>query len=107
MITIDDVRTAVGSSDPGGTLDGLVRNELAAGKTAAEIYAALLPITRAVRKASPLPEDVDEILLGTLDALTGHCDPDYCYKDPPAAPANGAVPHTPADGRQAEARPPA
>lgn len=102
MITMDEVRTAVASPDPATALDRLVRDCLAAGRTTAEIYAVLLPIVRSIRKASPLPEDVDEILLGTLDALTGHCDTDYCYQDPPGAPVNG----TPTDGRTVESRRP-
>jgi hypothetical protein len=30
-----------------------------------------------------LPEDGEEALWGTLDALTGACHPDCQYKDPP------------------------
>ena len=104
-MTTEDVRAAVESPDPAEKLDRLVRDQLAAGKTTAEIYAVLLPITRAIRKASPLPEDVDEILLGTLDALIGHCDPDYCYQDPPHSPLNGAAIPTPTDRREAETHP--
>lgn len=109
MMTLEEVRTAVSSADPAGELDRLVEARLAAGKTTAEIYAALLPLARTIRKTTPLPEDVDEILLGTLDALTGHCNPDECYQDPPEARANGAASTggTPWASEGTPARPPA
>jgi hypothetical protein len=55
MMTSDEVRAAVESPNPAGGLDRLVRARLAAGKTTAEIYAALLPIARTIRTATPLP----------------------------------------------------
>ncbi|MDB5312005.1 MAG: hypothetical protein JWO38_6207 [Gemmataceae bacterium] len=85
-MTLEKVRGALGSSDPAADLDRLVRDELATGRTTAEIYSALLPIVRTIRKTSKLSEDVDEILLGTLDALIGNCNPDECYQDPPKPP---------------------
>jgi hypothetical protein len=86
MITIERVRSAVLSDDPAAELDRLVRAELAAGRPTAEVFDALLPIAREVRKTVSLSEDADQILLGTLDALTGNCNPDECYQDPqPAA----------------------
>jgi len=83
MITLDRVRSAVLSRDPATELDNLVRAELAGGRKTADVFNALLPIARELRKTTPLPEDADQILLGTLDALTRNCNPDECYKDPP------------------------
>lgn len=85
MITLDRVRNAVLSRDPAAELDNLVRAELAGGRKTADVFNVLLPIARELRKTTPLPEDADQILLGTLDALTGNCNPDECYKDPPEA----------------------
>jgi len=102
MMTLDQVRTALGSRNPAEALDSLVRGELAGGKTTGELYTTLVPMARTIRTDSPLPEDVDEILLGTLDALIGHCNPDECYHDPirpdlPAeeAPERSVAPPTP------------
>ncbi len=83
MMTIEQLRAALHSPDPTAALDDLIRAELAAGWTTGELYQALLPLVRTVRKESPLPTDVDEALLGTLDALIGHCNPDECYQDLP------------------------
>jgi hypothetical protein len=92
---LQTLHAALESSDPTGQLDRLVRNELAEGRTTAEIYAVLLPIVRTIRMASPLPQDVDEMLLGTLDALTGDCNPDECFQDPPATPSHPVNPEAP------------
>ena len=83
MTTVDEVRAAVTSADPAGELDRLVRARLAAGRTTAEVFAALLPLARTVRTSTVRTEDADQILLGTLDALTGNCNPDECYLDAP------------------------
>jgi len=85
MITLDRVRSAVLSRDPSTELDNLVRAEIAVGRKTADIFDVLLPIARELRKTTPLSEDADQILLGTLDALTGNCNPDECYQDPPNA----------------------
>ncbi|MBA4064942.1 MAG: hypothetical protein C0501_14760 [Isosphaera sp.] len=90
-MTVDEVRAAVTSADPAGELDRLVRSRLAAGRTTAEVFAALLPLARAVRTSAVLTEDADQILLGTLDALTGNCNPDECYQDVPLLTGERAV----------------
>lgn len=92
MITLDLVRGAVLSPDPAGELDRVVRGELVRGRTTAEVFAALLPVACEIRKTSPLPEDADQVLLGTLDALTGNCNPDECYQDSPAPAPVGTSP---------------
>jgi len=97
-MTLDTVREALETSDPAAMLDRLVRDQLVAGQTTAEIYETLLPITRTIRKATTLPEDVDEVLLGTLDALIGNCNPDECYQDspkPPILPATEEIANVP------------
>ena len=85
MITMELVRGAVLSRDPAGELDRLVRAELAGGRKTAEVFAALLPLAREIRTTTFISEDADQILLGTLDALTGDCNRDECYQDPPTA----------------------
>ena len=80
-MTLTEIREAVTAADPAAALDRLIRRDLALGRPTAAIHAELLPLVRAVRTATPPSEDVDEILLGTLDALTGDCNPDECYHD--------------------------
>ena len=84
MLTIDAVRTALAAVDPFEAMDRLVRAELSGGRTTADIYAALWPVVKQLRESGGLTANDREALTGTLDALTGDCDPDQCYQDPPA-----------------------
>lgn len=93
-MTLDHIRDALSAPDPYDAMDRLVRAELGAGRTTRRVYEELLPLVRATRRAAPLPEDADEILLGTLDAPTGDCDPDQCDQDPPAAADAGPPPRS-------------
>lgn len=92
MITLDTVRAALICSDPYAGIDRLIRDELAAGRTTAEIHADLLPLARDVRRAEGISEDASEALLGALDALTGQCHADCRYSDPPVAKNVTATP---------------
>lgn len=90
MITFDGVKAALTTADPHAAMDRLVRAELSAGRTTADIFAGLFPIAKSVRDTLGLSKDASAALIGTLDALTGDCDPDQCYQDPPTAPAHPA-----------------
>jgi len=92
MLTIENVRAALSFSDPAQELDRLIKAQLAVGQTTGALYAQLVPIVRSIRSGGELSEDVDEILLGTLDALIGHCNPNECYADPATSPiSNGSL----------------
>lgn len=90
MITLDTLRAAL-TADPFAGIDALIRSELAAGRTTADVHAELFPLVRSARRTPGLTEDASEALLGALDALNGNCHPDCRYSDravPPAS-ANG------------------
>lgn len=84
MITLDAVRAAVAAPDPYEAMDRLVRAELAAGRRVQDVYVGLGPLVDPVLDTPGLTEDGEEAFLGTLDALTGNCDSDQWYADPPA-----------------------
>lgn len=85
MITFDDVKAALAAGDPHTAMDRLIRSELAAGRRTADIFTELFPTAKRARETLGLSRDANAALIGTLDALTGDCDPDQCYQDPPDA----------------------
>lgn len=90
MMTFDDVKSALAAADPHAAMDRLVRGELARGRRTADVFAELFPHAKAARATLGLSKDATAALIGTLDALTGDCDPDQCYQDPPVA-SNGTA----------------
>jgi hypothetical protein len=85
MIVYELLRQAAATADPHATLDRVVRTELSAGRTTADIYAEVLPLARALRSAPGLSAEGAGALTGMLDALTGDCDPEQVYQDPPSS----------------------
>jgi hypothetical protein len=83
MISIEAARAAALSDVPWDRLDELVRVELAAGRKVKEIAADFIGIADEVWDTPGLSVDGHDALGDTLDALTGCCHSDYCYKDPP------------------------
>jgi len=92
MLTTESIRSAISAGDPARELDRLIEGQLAVGQTTGELYDHLVPIVRTIRASSALSEDGDEILLGTLDALIGHCNPDECFVDPVLSPSSNGSP---------------
>jgi hypothetical protein len=103
MITFGQLRSAILNPEPRAGLDALVRAELAAGKNTKAIYDELLGHIDLVRAMQEYTDTLEDALGDTLDALSGWCHPDFCYKDPP----NSALttPATP-PGTIPEAAPP-
>lgn len=90
MITLDALREALLSGDPAGAADRLVSAELASGRRTKQVYDELLALVLPVRKTPGYTEEAEDVLMDTLDALSGYVHPDFAYKDPePATPANG------------------
>jgi hypothetical protein len=83
MMTSEAVRAAVLSDQPWTRLDELVRTELAAGRTTAQIYATLSNMRDEITRTPTLSEDGEDAFGDTLDALTGNCHSDCQYRDPP------------------------
>lgn len=85
MMTLDVVRGAVLSADPYDRMDGLVRAELAAGRSVDSLIAELNPLVDDALDTPGLTRDGREAFLGTLDRLTGDCVPEQHYHDLPVA----------------------
>ena len=83
MITLDALRAALRHSQPWTAMDGLVRAEQATGRKVRDIHAELRALVEPVRALDNPPEDADDAMMDTLDALAGDCRPEDCYKDPP------------------------
>lgn len=83
MITIEDARSAMLADQPWVALDGLVRAEMAAGRKVKDIAAEFRAIYVPLSDTPGLSDDSEDALGDTLDALTGNCHSDSCYKDPP------------------------
>ncbi len=83
MLTLDAVRTALLSDQPWLRLDELVRAELASGQTTRQIYKSLMGLADEIDTTPDLSEDGSDAFGDILDALTGYCRADQCYKDPP------------------------
>ena len=83
MLTLDTIRAALADPDPYTEMDRLVRAEQASGRRVKDILNSLGPLADMILDAPGLTRDGEEALLGALDALTGDCDPDQWYRDPP------------------------
>lgn len=83
MITLDNLRSALRHPQPWAAMDELVRAEQAAGRKVQEIHDELRVLVEPVRAAENPPEDADDAMMDTLDALSGNCRSEDCYKDPP------------------------
>lgn len=95
-MTLAQIQSAVAATKPFAQMDQLVRQELAAGRTVAEIVADVSPLVDDVLALPGLTDDGEEAFLGTLDALLGNCRADQCYTDPPRSTlAAGSVPNAP------------
>jgi hypothetical protein len=90
MISMDAIRTAVFSDMPWSKLDELVRAEMAAGRLTRHIADELAEKMNDVWGLPGIPEDGQNAYGDTLDALTGNCHSDCCYKDPPITPVESA-----------------
>jgi hypothetical protein len=90
MITLDALREALLSSDPAGSADRLITTELAAGRRTKQVYDELLTLVLPVRATPGYTEEAEDILMDSLDALSGYVHPDFAYKDAePTPPVNG------------------
>ena len=90
MINLDTLREVLLSADPAGSADRLVSAELAAGRRTKQVYDELLALVLPVRKTPGYTEEAEDVLMDTLDALSGYVHPSCAYKDPePAVSANG------------------
>ena len=85
MITLDAVRWASQSADPYDQMDALVQAELSAGRSVDSLIAELNPLIDDTLNTPGLTKDGREAFIGTLDRLTGDCDPDQWYQDRPPA----------------------
>ncbi|HVK17520.1 MAG TPA: hypothetical protein VM533_11280 [Fimbriiglobus sp.] len=83
MITIDKLRDALRQPQPWTAMDELVRAEQAEGRKVQEIYDELRALVEPVRALDNPPEDADDAMMDTLDALVGNCRSDSTYYDPP------------------------
>jgi hypothetical protein len=101
MITLDKLRDALRHPQPWTAMDELVRAEQAAGRKVKEIHDELRALVEPVRALDNPPEDADDAMMDTLDALAGNCRPDSAYRDPPA---NGKS-DSPADRAPSEVPP--
>ena len=91
MIRLDDIRTALRTPDPEGTLDGLIRRELGGGRTIADVYRDFTAVLPEVYRLPECAGAALDGLQGALDALSGQCHPDAQYKDAPPPATNGAA----------------
>jgi hypothetical protein len=94
MITLEALRSALLADRPFTEIDRLVRGELGAGRTTAQVFDNLQSWVDEAVQFPGLTEDGEEALLGALDALTGNCHRDCQYHDPPR-PAAPVVPASP------------
>ena len=101
MITLAAIRDAVLTPDPYTKMDEIVRTEMSAGHKVRAILDAINPLIDTVLDTPGLTPDGEEAFLGTLDALTGDCDPDQCYYDPP----DTVRPHDPGTAADPSMRP--
>ena len=83
MITLDKLREALRQPQPWTAMDELVRAEQAAGRKVQEIHDELRALVEPVRALDNPPEDADDAMMDTLDALAGNVARDWQYTDPP------------------------
>lgn len=105
MITLEQLRDALRQPQPWTAMAELVRAEQAAGRKVREIHDELRALVEPVRALDNPPEDADDAMMDTLDALAGNCAPRWQYTDPPTSsqptrdtagpPADGAPHETP------------
>jgi hypothetical protein len=93
MFTLEAVRAALLSDRPWAGLDGLVRAELARGRTTTQIYESLIAMAEEIDNTPDLSEAGSGAFGDALDALTGMCHPDCRYRDfsdesPPVGPGS-------------------
>jgi hypothetical protein len=81
MMTLHTIQSAIRAPDPFDQMDQLIRAKLDAGRTVKEIFEDLRPLVDSVLETSGLTVDGEEAFLGTLDALSGNCQPDSQNQD--------------------------
>ncbi len=89
MMTLDAIRTAMVSTDPYDRMDAMVRAELATGRTVQSLIDAFNPLIDDALETPGLTRDGRAAFLGTLDRLTGDCDPEQHYHDRPPTAGGG------------------
>jgi hypothetical protein len=94
MIRADAVRSAMLADSPYVALDSLIRTALTNGCRVAEVYDQLYALLDQIESWPEYGGDAAEAIDRALDALGGHCHPNWRYTDA-VTPTNG----TAANGR--------
>ena len=83
VITFASIRNAVLSTDPFTRMDCLVQTELNSGQKVVQVFDEIKLFVDQTLDLPDLTEDAEEAFLGTLDALSGNCRTEQCYRDAP------------------------
>lgn len=85
MMTVEQIRHAALTQQPWSRLDEIVRAEMATARKVKDIAHEYQEIALALHsdEENELPEDSDDALMDTLDALRGTTHSKDCYRDPP------------------------
>ena len=92
MLTVADLRAAVTSAAPAAALEGLARQEFAAGRTREQVSDAIADLLPELRTLPDYADEWEDSIAGVVDRLTGWTHP-AAQLHPPAGNGSSERPH--------------